>query len=114
MSRARAQWSRAPAPAQAEGPVPAVLDPDGLLTYRWSFWRQAKGVPDVVDVTLAAPDGWEVEGAALVGAGASVPLAGPDADREGATLRVRRRSVSLAGALGSDAEVVLRLRPVAG
>ena len=99
---------------EAEGPVPAVLDPDGLLTYRWSFWRQAKGVPDVVDVTLAAPDGWEVEGAALVGAGASVPLAGPDADREGATLRVRRRSVSLAGALGSDAEVVLRLRPVAG
>ena len=99
---------------ETEGPVAAELGPDGLMTYRWAYWRQAKGVPDVVDVTVAAPDGWEVEGAALVGAGASVPLAGPDADREAATLRVRRRSVSLSGALGSDAEIVLRLRPAAG
>jgi hypothetical protein len=99
---------------EAEGPVPAELDPDGLLTYRWAYWRQAKGVPDVVDVTLAAPDGWEVEGATLVGAGTTVPLAGPDAEREAAVLRVRRRSVSLTGALGADAEVVLRLRPAAG
>lgn len=96
---------------ESTAPVPVAVGPDGALTYRWAFWRQAKGVPDVVDVTIVAPDGWSIDEARLVGATATVGLAGPDAQREAAVMRVRRRSVSLAGALGSDAELVVRLVP---
>ncbi len=94
---------------ETSAPVTLAVEPDGTLVYRWAIWRQAKGVPDVVDVTIAAPEGFEIGGVELLGAGPTVALAGPDAEREPAALRVRRRSVSLAGALGADAELVIRM-----
>jgi hypothetical protein len=97
---------------ETSAPVVLTVEPDGSLTYRVVLWRQAKGVPDVVDLTVAAPEGWEVVGATLAGAGPTVALSGPDARRAPAELRVRRRSVSLSGALGADAEVRVRLRPL--
>ncbi|HEX2028578.1 MAG TPA: DUF4012 domain-containing protein [Nitriliruptorales bacterium] len=40
------------------------------LVYRLTLWRQAKAVPDRLELTVVAPDGWDVAGAAVDGGGA--------------------------------------------
>jgi hypothetical protein len=87
------------------------VGPDGELTYRLALWRQAKGVPDLVDLTVSAPPGYRVAGADLVGGRRPLTLAGPDAEASATRLRVRQRSVSITGATGSDVEVRVRLVP---
>jgi hypothetical protein len=96
---------------EAIGPQAVTLDPDGSLSYELVLWRQAKGVPDVIDVTVTAPDGYVVDDARLVGGRLAVALAGPDASSRPAQLRVRRRSVSVTGAVGTDVVLTVRLRP---
>jgi hypothetical protein len=98
---------------EADGPWSVTVDPDGTLTYRLLLWRQAKGVPDVLDVTVSAPEGYEIDAATMQGGRMVAPLAGPDEDVRPASLRVRRRSVSVFGASGTDLELTVRLRPVA-
>lgn len=96
---------------EASGPWQVAVEPDGSLTYRMMLWRQAKGVPDVVDVTVSAPDGYDVAEASMRGGRMVALLAGPDADVSPAQLRVRRRSVSVFGASGTDLELTVRMRP---
>ena len=41
---------------------------DGLV-YEWSWWRQSKGIPDLLDVRVHAPDGWRIEQVEVTGGG---------------------------------------------
>lgn len=50
------------------GPVPAGWN-SGTLTYRLDWWRQSKAIPDLLDVTIVAPEGWEVVEVEVTGGG---------------------------------------------
>lgn len=92
------------------GPVELRRDgPD--LRYRLTLWRQAKAIPDELDVLVRAPRGWRVDGASLsgdrvgepVGLGTEV-LDGPEEpslDRHDGYVRVRGET---------DTDIVLELR----
>lgn len=50
------------------GPVMLRRDGDGLV-YRLRWWRQAKGIPDDLEIIVRAPEGWEVADADIDGGG---------------------------------------------
>ena len=50
------------------GTVPATHS-SGTLTYRLDWWRQSKAIPDLLDITLVPPDGWEVVEVEVTGGG---------------------------------------------
>jgi len=109
---------------EADGPVSVEMRGDGSVVYRFGWWRQAKAVPDLLDVRIVAPDGWEVATVDVTGGRSRVPLFVTGAagwapwgvaggTGEGA-LTVGRRpdGVVVSGSVGSDVdlEVVLRRR----
>jgi hypothetical protein len=92
--------------------VPAEWD-GGELTYGLSIWRQGKGIPDQLDISVAPPEGWRIiatslsggGGPGLLGPGApGVPL---DANLEDGVVRVR-------GSATADTRLVVRLAPASG
>jgi hypothetical protein len=91
-----------------EGDVALEVDGDDL-SYRWNWWRQAKAIPDLLDVVIVAPPGYEVVDASLEGVGSGVGLLGVDADAEPAQLEVTGDRVRLHGAVSRDTSVTLRL-----
>ena len=97
---------------EASGPATVLLGPDGSLTYEVLLWRQAKGVADVIDVTITAPSGYQVDDARLSGGTLPVRLSDPPMASRPAELRVRRGSVSVTGAVGSDVALTVRFRRV--
>jgi len=97
---------------ESSGTGVVELLPDGTLRYRLGWWRQAKAVPDLLDVEIVAPPGWRVASVSVEGAQGRVPLLGPGATshREGLTVGRRGDGVVVSGQVGSDLtlEVVLR------
>ncbi|MBW3665418.1 MAG: DUF4012 domain-containing protein [Actinobacteria bacterium] len=93
------------------GPIELRRDgPD--LRYRLTLWRQAKGIPDDIEVLIRAPRGWEVADASLsggrqggdTGLGTDV-LDGP----EEPTLERHRGHVTVRGEVNTDVVIELRL-----
>jgi hypothetical protein len=87
------------------------LRPDGGAVYRLGWWRQAKGIPDVVDIDIAAPPGWEVMAVRTTGGARRLPLLGPDASPGGLVVARRADGVHLSGTIASDLTVEVELRP---
>lgn len=102
---------------ESEGWFELVLDGPVRLSTRgedpvftWSFWRQAKAIPDVLDVTLTLPVGWEPVEVELAGVGDVSWLTGVDAEVAPATVAVEGRQVRLTGAIARDTSLHVQLR----
>jgi hypothetical protein len=61
---------RRPVPAsdRRRGTCPRPVDDDALV-YELRWWRQAKAIPDLLDVEVEVPDGWSIREVELVGGG---------------------------------------------
>jgi hypothetical protein len=81
--------------------------------YTWTWWRQAKATPDLLDITVRAPEGWSIADVALMGVGMTERLMGVDAGEPVATVGSTATSVTLRGAVGRDASLRIRLVPSA-
>lgn len=116
-----------------DGTTDVELDEDGTLVYRLRWWRHAKAIHDRLDVTVTAPDGWEVVDVTLTGgdggesgdagsssrggaAGAPTTsrLLGPDRDRAPITLLPDPDRAHASGTVERDVTLTVRLRPVSG
>ena len=51
-----------------DGRVPATRE-IGALVYEFAWWRQAKAVPDLIDVAVQPPEGWAIGHVEVVGGG---------------------------------------------
>jgi hypothetical protein len=51
-----------------DGTTALELRPDTLV-YEWVWWRQAKALPDLLDVTVHPPEGWTIVDVEVVGGG---------------------------------------------
>ena len=94
---------------EAEGSVRVEVLGDGSVVYRLAWWRQAKAVPDLIDVEVVAPDGWRVVSVTTHGGETRVPLFGPSGETP---LTVGRRpgAAVVSGSVGSGVEVEVVLR----
>jgi hypothetical protein len=81
------------------GDVELVAD-GGELVYRLTWWRQAKAVPDELELAITAPEGWDVGDFAVTGGG-------PDGAVE---VRAQDRVLRITGPVTEDLEIELRLR----
>jgi hypothetical protein len=62
-SRQRASFAH-----EVDGRVPLRRSTESVV-YELSWWRQAKAVPDLLDVRVQAPEGWEIDRVEVVGGG---------------------------------------------
>ena len=53
---------------EAEGTAPLQRDIDSVV-YELLWWRQAKAIPDLLELTVTPPPGWSIGGVAVVGGG---------------------------------------------
>jgi hypothetical protein len=53
---------------QADGQVPLRLGTDSVV-YELSWWRQAKAIPDLLEVTVSPPEGWAIGWVEVLGGG---------------------------------------------
>ena len=92
------------------GDVPVVFDGEALI-YRLDWWRQAKAIPDLIEVTITPPDRWAVvevvvdgggEGRGMGVHGGGVPLR--------ADVRGDGRGV-VVGTVDADTSIEVRLEP---
>jgi hypothetical protein len=60
--------SRSSFEVDVAGLAPLTRTADGML-YEWSWWRQSKAVPDLLDVRVHAPSGWSIERVEVAGGG---------------------------------------------
>jgi hypothetical protein len=63
--------SRATFGVEVAGQAPVQQGREALV-YEWRWWRQSKAVPDLLDVTVHAPEGWEVADVEVEGGGDGV------------------------------------------
>jgi hypothetical protein len=100
-----------PIEVEAEGSVAVEVRGDGTVAYRMGWWRQAKAVPDLIDLEVVAPEGWQVVSVTTTGGDARVPLFGA-AGSGPLTIGRRPDGAVVSGSVGSgvDVEVVLRRR----
>ncbi len=89
------------------GDVDLVRDGDELI-YRLAWWRQAKAVPDLLDLTVVVPRGWSVASARVDG-GSTVGGTGVHGDAEPVALEVEGDRVRVSGAAVTDVTVEIRL-----
>jgi hypothetical protein len=88
------------------GDVTLVHDgPD--LVYRFTWWRQSKAIPDVLDLVVRAPDGWHVDGATLEGGDGRARM-GVHGAADTVGLEVSEGAVRINGAAASDVTVEIR------
>ena len=94
---------------QADGDARVEVLGDGSVVYRLGWWRQAKAVPDLIDLEVVAPDGWRVASVTTQGGETRVPLFGPTGD---ASLTVGRRpgATVISGSVGTEVDVEIVLR----
>ena len=90
------------------GTAPAWTE-SGELHYAWTWWAQSKAIPTLLDVTIAAPEGWQIVVAEVAGGGEGrgfgvhgdrVPLE-VDVDAQG--------SATLRGTVTADTTLHLRM-----
>lgn len=90
---------------------PVDLHRDGSdLVYSLALWRQTKAIPDRLDLTIVAPQGWSVVDAIVVGGGDGSGMGvngepGPPLRIESDAARIRLR-----GDRNADVHVEVRLR----
>lgn len=89
---------------------PVRLQRDGPeLHYELLLWRQAKAIPDHLDVTVEAPPGWSVEDAVVEGGGDGEGMgARPEGPRLSAQVVEGGAAVRLTGAVTADAHLRVR------
>lgn len=81
------------------------------LTYPLTLWRQAKGIADQLDVTIAAPAGWRIEAVDVASGGPAIGL-GPAPFTTPVTLVEHTdRLIRIEGSMTADVRVVLELHP---
>lgn len=92
-----------------QGPV--SLRRDGTdLVYELALWHQAKAVPDHWDVTVTAPDGWQVAEVTLAGGGSGAGMgAGGEAVPLRATVSDDRAAARLTGSAMAQVRLEVRL-----
>jgi hypothetical protein len=83
------------------------------LTYGLTIWRQAKGIPDGLDVTVRPPGGWRVVDTELHGGGQPGGI-GPGAPGSPLEVSVEDGNVRLRGSATADTRLVVRLAPANG
>ena len=92
------------------GPVTLERRPSRLV-YRLLLWRQSKAIPDVWDLTLRAPEGYEIVDAGLEGGGDGTGM-GVLGDAGKPSLLRSPGEVRVTGGLTRDATLVVRLEAV--
>jgi hypothetical protein len=101
-----------------EGPVELDWDGGDDVTYTWTWWRQAKATPDLLDATFDLPAGWQVVTADLDGVGDGRNLLGLDAGSQPAEAEVTgtvgedgtgAQQVHVRGAVVRDTTLVVRV-----
>jgi hypothetical protein len=91
-----------------EGQAPARVQ-QGELTYELTWWEQSKAVPTMLDVTVAAPEGWEVAGATVEGGGTGQGF-GPFGDGQELSAEVGSDGrARLTGTVSADATLQVRM-----
>jgi hypothetical protein len=90
-----------------EGRAPVRVDDDALV-YELRWWRQAKAIPDLLDVEVAVPDGWSIRDVELVGGGEG---RGMGVHGEGIALEVTTNGsvVHLRGTVTADTSLRIHL-----
>ena len=91
------------------GTTPLTETTDGLV-YEWEWWRQAKAIPDLLDVQVHAPDGWRIADAELAGGG-SGEGAGVHGGGESLTVEVTDGVVHLHGTVTAHTALRIQLAP---
>ena len=83
---------------------------DGALVYELAWWSQAKAIPDLLDVTVTAPDGWRIRDLTVAGGGEGLGM-GPHG--EGQPLAVEAEgsgsSARVTGTVSADATIRVEL-----
>jgi len=90
------------------GPV-TLFEEDGGLVYRVELWRQAKAIPDVWDLLITPPEGWQFVDAVLEGGGAGTGM-GVLGDTGKPSLLRSPGEVRVTGGLTRDATLVVGLQ----
>jgi hypothetical protein len=88
------------------GDVTLVRDGHELV-YRLTWWRQSKAIPDLLDLTVRAPDGWHVNGATIDGGDGRAAM-GVHGGAEPVDVEVTDGRARVHGAAASDVEVEIR------
>ena len=94
---------------ELRGPTGVVVDGD-RLTYPLTLWRQAKGIVDHLDVTIAPPSGWEITAVEVASAGPAVGLGPAPFTAPVAIVDQNAGVVHLRGSMTADVRVELDLR----
>lgn len=89
------------------GRAPARID-DGQLVYELSWWAQAKATPTALELSITAPDGWEVVDVVLSGGGSGQGL-GAFGDGEAATAEVVDGTARVSGNVTADTRIEVRM-----
>jgi hypothetical protein len=92
--------------------IPADWD-GSHLTYGLTIWRQAKGIPDGLDVTVRPPSGWRIVETTFGGGGQPGGL-GPGAPGSPLEVNVEDGNARLRGSATADTRLVVRLAPTSG
>ena len=92
------------------GFAPMEPTPDGVV-YEWSWWRQSKGVPDLLDVRVHAPDGWHIEQVEVTGGGDGRG-AGVHGDGQELSADVEGTTAHLSGTVTAHTTLRLHLAPL--
>ena len=94
-----------------EGTVPVTFDRDRIL-YELARFRQSKAIPDLLDVTIIPPDGWEATAVDVGGGGSGI---GMGVHGEGIELAASEMhgEATLRGTLTEDATIVVTLERAA-
>jgi hypothetical protein len=101
----------------ADGAIDVELAADGNLIYRMRWWRQAKAIPDLLDISIEPPAGWEAVDVSLE-TGPSIGgdmdgtggLLGPDRGRAPITVLSDPDRVHVSGITGRDTTLTVTLR----
>lgn len=92
------------------GPVTLRREGDALV-YDLTLWRQAKAIPDLVEMAVAVPDGWRVAGAVVDGGGRPALPGLPASDVPVVSATVDSDGVRISGAAWQDVHLTLRMTP---
>ena len=93
------------------GPVTVERDRDTLV-YRLTWWHQSKAIPDLLDLTVSTPEGWQAVAANVTGGGDGLGM-GPNGD--GTPLLAETHAdgtASLTGTVSADATLEVRFERI--
>ena len=97
---------------ELEATAPLRIE-DGALVYELTWWSQAKAIPDLLDITVTAPDGWRIRDLTVAGGGEGLGM-GPHG--EGQELAVEAEgsgsSARVTGTVSADATIRVELAGV--